>query len=531
MSILVVDDSSKSRLVLKTYLNSFGYHDLEMVASASEALRYLGVTEGALPDPTMTDLILLDVLMPEVDGIQACRLIKSTPKLKDIPILMITAQDEESYLEQAFAAGAIDYLTKPISKVDLQARVASALALKQEIDSRKLAYQELERQLIQSQKLASLGQLVGGVAHDFNNVLTVMMGYSQLGMLGLDAENPLYGQLEQLLNAAEHASSLTAQLLSLTRTNNAESKVIDVNNVVTEACKMLSRLLPENVELITLLWEEPVQIQIDPNQIEQVLINLSINARDSMPDGGMLIIETSTVYFDETFGKNGTEPPAGTYALLTVTDTGAGISDDVKSKIFEPFFTTKEEVKGTGLGLATCYAIVKEAGGYIAVDSEIGSGTNFRVFVPLALPDREVYQEPERCTSMPGGSETILLAEDETALREMIATVLNQQGYTVVQATNGAEGLIMAKEQPAKPIDLLFSDVVMPQMGGIELAHQLMDLRPGIKIILTSGYTESNVSQEVPEAVFIPKPFLPAILATKVREALFYSSSQAAVSR
>ena len=522
MRILIVDDSANGRMVLKTYLNAAGYKELAMAASAAEAFQCLGMGNDRATNPSKIDLIQLDVLMPGLDGIMACRRIKGAAELKDIPILMVTGHDEESYLWEAFEAGASDYLTKPVSKVELQARVSSALALKHEIDCRKSAYMELEKQLLHSQKMASIGQLVGGVAHDFNNVLTLIMGYSQLGLVHLDPDDSLHDKLEQLLKASEHAASLTGRLLAISRKQHAEPKVIDLNTLVADTTKMLRRLISEDVELITLLWQESVLIQVDPTQIEQVLINLAINARDAMPGGGKLTVEIAIVEFNQSHRGNEIEMPAGEYALLSITDTGIGMTDDVKSRIFEPFFTTKEEGKGTGLGLTTCYGIVKQNGGCLQVDSQLGRGSTFRVYLRLAEQAESACQKEERLESLPGGTETILLAEDEAPLRTMVATILNERGYTVLQATNGAEGLRLAQERGDQKIDLLLSDIVMPQMSGTKLAHELKSLRPEIKVILTSGYTEQdiNLSELGPDAIFIPKPFLPGTLTTRVREVL-----------
>ena len=527
MPILIVDDSANSRLVLKDLLKAAGFQDIVLAGSAVEAFQILGVANGVAVDPTEFDLVLLDVLMPDIDGIGACRRIRATEALKDLPIVMVTGQEEGASLEQAFAAGATDYITKPVNKVQLRARVAAALDLKREIDSRKFAYKELEKQLIRSQQLASIGQLVGGVAHDFNNVLTLMMGYSQMGLNKLDPEDSLHEPLTQLVKAAEHAASLTKQLLAMSRVQSTVSGPLDLNALVVDTSKMLSRVLGENVELTTVLLEKPLQICVDQTQIEQILLNLAVNARDVMPGGGKLTIETSISELRGNIGGKNEETPLSEYALLSVSDTGSGMTDEVKSKIFEPFFTTKDAGKGTGLGLATCYSIVQDNGGYLEVESQLGEGSTFRVYLPLAEKVDAISGGEEGVESIAEGHETILLAEDEAALRSMVANILNTQGYTVLQSANGEEGLQLAEKCQNQKIDLLLSDVMMPKMTGTELAQRLQVLRPDIKVILTSGYGEEhlNLSDLGSSIVFVPKPFSPAEITSKVRGVLDSTST------
>ncbi|MFQ6026619.1 MAG: response regulator [Dehalococcoidia bacterium] len=529
MRILIVDDSTNSRLVLGGYLSAAGYEDLTLKASAAETFEYLGMNPGQEVRPDRADAILIDVMMPEISGIQACQRIKDAPSLKDIPIIMVTGHDEEKFLQDAFAAGAIDYITKPVNRVELEARISSALALKQETDLRKLAYQELENQLLQSQKMASIGRLVGGVAHDFNNVLTLMMGYSQLGLRELAAEHSLYEKLQQLLKASEHAASLTGQLLALSRRQSAEPKIINLNDLVADTCQMLGRLIGEDVELIVALSERTGLVKADPTQLEQVLMNLAINARDAMPVGGQLNIETGSVVVEDWHRNSQTEAPPGEYAMFALTDTGSGMSAEVQARIFEPFFTTKEEGKGTGLGLATCFSIVKENGGCLEVDSHPGQGSTFKVYFPKAQEEKMEAESPEDRREMPRGSETILVTEDESALRKLISSILQDQGYRVIQAKNGDEALQVARNVSEGTIDLLLTDVVMPRMNGTELAYQLKTVHPDLKVILTSGYTDQDLA--LPdlgaEAEFIQKPFTPAALADQVRAMLdSYTAAQ-----
>lgn len=522
MSILIVDDSANSRLVTGTYLKIAGHKEIKVAVSAFEAFEFLGMINNCAPVQVNFDLILMDVDMPKMSGIEACYRIKMEPSLRDIPIIMITGDDEKENLQRAFDVGAMDYITKPVDKLELQARVSSALALKQEIDSRKCAYQELEIQFLQTQKLATLGTLVAGIAHDFNNTLTIIMGYSQIGVNDLPPQHKLRSNLSELLKASEHATALTRQLLALSRRQKPEPRVIDLNDIVADISRLLRRVIGEDIELLTLLDPGAGKILTDPNQIEQVLMNLAINARDAMPQGGKIEITTQSVCIDEDSVLPELDIKSGKYSTLVVKDTGTGMSEEVKSHIFEAFFTTKDSGHGTGLGLATCNNIIKDNGGYITVDSEVGQGTTFTVYLPEVERSVDYAPETEDVGFPTGGNETILVAEDEPALREMVSTILQDQGYTVLQAQDGREALLLLQNHINRKIDLLLADVLMPHINGLELAQRLGTICPGTKVLLTSGYGDNCTSfaelgQDFP---FVQKPFLPATLAKKVREIL-----------
>lgn len=389
-----------------------------------------------------------------------------------------------------------------------------------EIKGRK----KLEGQLIQSQKMEAIGRLAGGIAHDFNNIITVIRGYSDLLANSLGPNDPKRSDIEEIRKAAERGGGLTAQLLAFSRQQPFDPIVIDVNELILRADKMTNRVLGEDINVITIYGRNLAMVKVDPGQLEQVVLNLTINARDAMPKGGQLTIETANVSLtDDYIFQRGGEMKAGEYVLLTISDTGVGMSEEVKKHIFEPFFTTKEEGKGTGLGLATCYGLVKRAGGFISVYSEAGNGTIVKIFLPSVEAAPYALKGLKKSQRPPKGTETVLLVEDEKAVRDLSARVLSQYGYTVIEGINGEDAMHLAEKNKGKDIRLLFTDLVMPQMGGKELAGHLKTFFPNIKVLFTSGYSDRDVvSQGLLEqnTAFIQKPFSPQILLEKVREVL-----------
>jgi PAS domain S-box-containing protein len=379
-----------------------------------------------------------------------------------------------------------------------------------------------EEMLQSSQKLEAVGRLAGGIAHDFNNVLGVITGYGELARRQLPPDHAVQPRLEQILQAAERACGLTRQLLALSRRQVVEPHVLDLNAVVSDLDKMLRRVLGEDVDLVVHADPDLGSVQADPAQLEQILMNLVVNARDAMPKGGHLRIETANADFDEEYAAS--HPPAtpGRFVMLAVSDTGVGMDAETRERIFEPFFTTKPAGEGTGLGLATVYGIVKQNGGYIWVYSEPGRGTTFKVYLPRLEARAEAKPAAPATAPVPRGSETLLLVEDTDGLREMICEILQERGYTVLVASNGEEALALAREAQG-PIDLLLTDVVMPKLGGADLANQLALARPGIRVLYMSGYTNGVISKHgvVGERVrLLEKPFTPERVARAVREAL-----------
>ena len=631
LTVLVINDNSDQLELMDLVLRKSGY-------------RVLTTTDGAEGFNTARrehpDLIVSDVSMPRMSGIELCRLVRSDPVLQTTPLLLVSAirKDSDSVVE-GLKAGADDYLEAPYDPMKLVTKVAQLIERKQAeeeiregeelfrraaemelrrseeryrdlvenardviythdlagnytsinkvaehligytreeilkmnlfeivapeyhekarqlIDttlagdgetthdleilskggsrvafevSARLIYQNgvrigvqgiardvterkhLEAQLQQSQKLEAVGQLAGGVAHDFNNLLTVILGYSEMLLRRPNIDDPVYRSLEEIKKAGERASSLTRQLLAFSRKQVLQPKVIDLNSVVAEMLKLLLRLIGEDLELVTDLKPSPARIKADPGQIGQVLVNLAVNARDAMPRGGKLIIKTENVDVDG-------QP----HLMLTVSDTGHGMDAETQAHVFEPFFTTKPAGEGSGLGLATVYGIVKQSGGNIWLNSEPGKGTTFRIYLPRV---DDVAVEPENAGKqpIPKGTETLLLVEDEEQVRRIITEVLERQGYNVLAAINGEEALKIAQDQEIE-IHLLLTDVVMPHMGGRELAEALSKSRPQLKVLYMSGYTDDAIVRHglMEETLnFLQKPFDSVMVARKVREVL-----------
>ena len=382
----------------------------------------------------------------------------------------------------------------------------------------------LEEQFFQSQKMEAVGQLAGGVAHDFNNLLSGIMGYTQLALGGIGTDHALSGHFMEIQKAADRAASLTRQLLAFSRRQIAEPRVLRPTDLILDMDSLFRRLVGEDVELVMLPAEDSWPVRIDPSHMEQMLVNLVVNARQAMPDGGKLIVETANCLCREASdGHEAVLGSSGEWVTISVTDTGVGMTDAVKARVFEPFFSTKEVGKGTGLGLSTCYGMAVQSGGHIAVEIEPGRGTTFNVYLPKVDQPPDPLSARDDTGSLPVGEETVLLAEDEPLVREVAAHVLREQGYTVLEAANGHEALGIAQNADAKTIDLLLTDVVMPLMGGRQLADLLRQTHEGARLLYTSGYTDDAiVSRQLLEdgTEFMQKPFTPASLAWKVREVL-----------
>jgi PAS domain S-box-containing protein len=393
-----------------------------------------------------------------------------------------------------------------------------------DITQRQRAEAERENlwaQLTQAQKMESIGRLAGGIAHDFNNLLTVISGYSQLALAKLSADDPLGAKLVEILKAGERAAGLTRQLLAFSRKQVLEPRRLDLNRVVEDMRPMLERLVGEDVEVRLALDAERATVHADPHQLEQVIMNLAVNARDAMPGGGRLLIETAGVERDESYARLRPEARAGRYVMLAVSDSGIGMDDETRQRIFEPFFTTKGTGQGTGLGLSMVQGIVAQSGGYIDVYSEPGQGTTFKIYLP-GLAEAAPYEGRPAAVPVRGGKETVLVVEDEREVRKYAVAVLKAYGYRVIQAENAAEALLACEHERGR-IHLVLTDVVMPNVSGRELASRLGKLRPGIKVLFMSGYTNDVISNHgflEAGAEFIQKPFSPEELAGKVREVL-----------
>lgn len=379
----------------------------------------------------------------------------------------------------------------------------------------------LEEQFRQAQKMEAIGQLAGGVAHDFNNLLTVIIGYCQLAITTLGQGDPLRSQLQEIHTAGQRAASLTNQLLAFSRKQILQPRVLDLNAIVANMSKMLRRLIGENITLVVNLESELGQVKADPGQIEQVIMNLAVNARDAMPEGGRLSIETANIDLNHQYAQEHIGVTPGLYVMLAVSDSGYGMDKQTQARVFEPFFTTKESSKGTGLGLSTVYGIVKQSGGSIWLYSEPGHGTTFKIYLPRVDEAPEVAATLGQLADQGQSWETILLVEDEGMVRKLAFEILQRDGYTVLEASNGGEALLIC-ERHQEPIHLMITDVIMPQMSGQQLVERVMPLHPEMKAMYMSGYTDDAIMHAglIPNAAFLQKPFMPDSLLRKVREVL-----------
>ncbi len=370
--------------------------------------------------------------------------------------------------------------------------------------------------------MESIGRLAGGVAHDFNNLMTAIIGHAEVGACELTPGHPVHAELQAIRETAERAAALTQQLLPFSRRQLVQPRTVSLNEIVATTDAMLRRLISEDIEISARLSPDLWPVRVDPDQIERVLVNLAINARDAMPHGGTLLVETANVSLDAPYVAVRPAVEPGDYAMVSVSDTGLGMTGEVMEHIFEPFFTTRRSGDGTGLGLSTCFGIVKQAGGHIWAYSEPGRGSTFKVYVPRATSPATPRRPRGRAPELPRGTETVLIAEDEAVVRRVIVRVLRELGYNVLEAENGCAAVDVARAHPGA-IDLVIADVVMPGMGARELRETLLRERPDARILFMSGYTnESALRNGTVETGddFLSKPFSPSMLARRVRETL-----------
>jgi len=392
------------------------------------------------------------------------------------------------------------------------------LGVAQDVTDRK----QLEEQLVQAQKMEAVGRLAGGVAHDFNNLLTAIIGYSQITLFKMAPDEPLRREVEEIIKAGERAAGLTSQLLTFSRKQILNPQTLDLNQIITNISKMIRRVIGEDIDLKLMLASDLGQVKVDPGQIDQVLLNLVINARDAMPEGGKITLETANVFLDEEYARAHVAVQTGAYVMLAISDTGTGMDAFTRTRIFEPFFTTKAEGKGTGLGLSIVYGIVTQTGGHIWVYSEVNQGTVFKIYLPR-VTEVAVATDPVEEFSNLQGTETVLVVEDDRQVSRLIVTVLTGYGYNVLKAPKAEDALSLLETQQGEKIDLLLTDVIMPGMSGKTLAQQFKTMRPDTKVLFISGYTDNAIIHHGildPGTAFVQKPFTPSALARKVREVL-----------
>jgi PAS domain S-box-containing protein len=626
--ILIVEDDAAISEMLREVMETEGYR-VDIAVNGTDGLTRI--------EADGIDLVLLDLMLPEMGGLELCRRVRARQDRAYLPIIMVTALAGEAQRHAGFLAGADDYVTKPYNLDEVLDRVRAWVATRQRLvacfevqtrlaaivdcsndaiiatslggmihswnpaaerlfgyraeevlgqslrllippdqaaelpallqriaqgeriadyetvrvrkDGRRLDValsmapltgptgritgtsatchditerKQLEEQLRQAQKMEGIGQLAGGVAHDFNNLLTVINGFSELLTLQLAPTDPHRGPLEEILKAGERAAGLTQQLLAFSRRQALLPQVVDLNGIVADTEALLRRLLGEDIDLLAVLRPELGRVRVDPRQLQQVILNLAVNARDAMPQGGRLTIETANVELDAGYAGQHAAVSPGAYVMLAVSDTGSGMDAETQAHIFEPFFTTKEPGQGTGLGLSMIYGIVKQSSGDIWVYSEPGHGTIFKLYFPRVADEAEQPASPTPPVQAPSGTETILLVEDEAPVRSLARTVLEARGYAVLEASRGDEALRVAQHHRG-PIHLLLTDVVMPGLGGPAVARLLTRVHPETQVLYMSGYTDAAVARHgVLEAgaALVQKPFTPRALAQQVRQVL-----------
>jgi len=473
--------------------------DLRFTSSVGAALESLGLQSNQAVGMTLTDFFRTDD--PEFTSAAAHR--------------RALAGEAVTY-ELEWGKHVFDSHVQPLR--DSDGEITGVIGVALDITDRKV----LADQLRQSQKMQAIGQLAGGVAHDFNNLLMVVKGHAEILRDRLSESSPLLNNVEQVDKAVDRASSLTRQLLAFSRMQVLHARVLDLNEVVGGMIKMFSRVIGENIEMTFVPGRKLGPVKADPSQVEQVLLNLVVNARDAMPQGGRLTIETSNIELDRDYSAKHHDIEPGPWVMLTVTDTGCGMDTETQSHIFEPFFTTKAQGKGTGLGLATVYGVVKQSGGFIYVYSEVGHGTTFKIYLPQVTADVEKDAPEKESIAPPRGSETILLVEDEENVRELVRDYLAGSGYRVLEAADGAHALEVAAGYNGQ-IHILVTDVVMPRLSGRELASRLCAERQGVKVLYISGYTDDSIFRHgVLEGgvAYLQKPFNLKAIAQKIREVL-----------
>ncbi len=521
LRVLIVDDSVADTKLVVRELRRGGRSVLYDRVDNADAMR------AALAEGNWA-VVICDWSMPGFSAPGALALIKEIQI--DIPFIIVSGTIGEENAVEAMRAGAHDYVIKDrlarlMPAVERELRESQLRKAHKESESAlrvsEKGRRESEGQLRQAQKMEAVGRLAGGVAHDFNNVLSVILTYSELIFNELGSGNPMREDVDEIRKAAKRAADITRQLLMFSRQQVLEPRILDLNEVLVGMDRMLRRLLGEDVDLVLQITPSLGRVRVDRGSIEQVIMNLVMNARDAMPTGGKLTMQTTDVDLDESYAEAHLGVNPGPYIMLAVTDTGIGMDKATQARIFEPFFTTKPKDKGTGLGLSTAFGIVQQSGGSIWVYSEEGSGTTFQIHLPRVDGTLESFRPPAPLTTL-CGSETILLVEDEEQVRAVARSVLRKNGYDVIEARSGEDALRLSGRHGGT-IHLLLSDVVMPQMSGPDLAKQLARTRPHMKVLFMSGYVDDSVVRHgvlQADVAFLQKPITPDLLTRKVREVI-----------
>jgi two-component system cell cycle sensor histidine kinase/response regulator CckA len=508
LRVLIVDDSARDAELSVNEVTRGGYD------VTSERVQTAETMKEALAHATW-DIVLSDYSMPAFSGPAALDVLQASGC--DLPFIIISGTIGEETAVSALKAGANDYLLK-----GRLTRLVPAIERELRDVAARQARVLLEEKLRQSQKLEAIGQLAGGVAHDFNNLITAILGYSNFVIETLEDQDPRRADLEEVVRAGQRAAALTRQLLAFSRKQVLKPVPVNINALVTGMHQMLGRLIGEHIDLVTVLAPDLNVVLADPGQLEQVLMNLLVNARDAMPSGGRVAVETANVELDDLYTMQHASVRPGSFVMLAVSDRGVGMSKETQRHLFEPFFTTKDAGKGTGLGLATVHGIVQQSNGHIWVYSELGSGTTFKVYLPRSRSADKADERVEDDQAKAIGTETVLIVEDEAAVRFLTRLILEKAGYRVFEAADPqqAEDLF---ERNVDLFDLVVSDVVMPGLSGPLLFERFARRRPDLKVLFMSGYTDAGISSQglmEPGVEYLQKPFTAGALQRRVRDVL-----------